>query len=1235
MNGPRLRSLLVSVSTTAAAAGLAALAGPGCGDGLLCQNDVLVIIQSPSGTLGTDSDQVTAGVQTDVRVRTTLLVGTSIGLTVTDSTGFTVDEAGAVVDADGYALFADVTVPSGTATLRAEADAGECGVGVDQIELEVLAATGCDLTLRQPPEANDYYAPLRVLGAGADPDPATPGFQATIDVASTAGFAVELFRNDGGGDVSLGVITANPDGQITALATLPDGTQSLRAVCTSPGGGVQRQSATAALYVDTMAPTCALVAPAPGTTITPALDGDADASNGLQLTLVGAATGTGDVLGEASSFELTPAGGTTVTVSGSLLDVAGQGQAVATLDRAGAPDDATVVFSARDHAGNTCRAEATYPVRTDGCAIVVEAPTGPVTGDADGNPGNGVQVDVTVTVEPACAGRPVTSDCGLNNPSGVAPASGPLMLRVDACGAGVCEVSEACTFAVSTTDGIQTTAGLSLVFDNQAPVVDLVPINPAVPCGGQITPAQDQVGNLPGVQIRLRMYTPPAVVGREVVLTNASGTAVLPVTSVAGDIFPTVVGGANTLVGRASDVHGNLGQDAPCTITLADLAVSFSPPAADGIVGPGDGTVSAGRLAFPLCGTVSATGASVGVVIDGGPAQSATVTGQTWCVPVNLAASPPVHTVVASATAGASLGSASLALTVDLTPPPPISGLTAVAETRQSIALSWTSPSDGGRPVAAYVAKLATSPLTSANFNNTGTVLPTGLPLAPGTAERLVAEKLDAGTAYYLGLATIDAAGIRSTVTAVGPIVPRFTQTGALTAPTSTGDVGLGARLAHGLFNDDDFGDVAVAAPGADGGAGAVYVYFGSSAGISDSPGLTLSGPGAGAAFGAGLTALRWSSASRDDLVVGAPGGDAGRGQVLVWSGGAAFPVGAADASSAPLVLGVDAGAPGWFAGAGLGANLTRIRFDDDGVDDLAIAAPGGGGGASGVVLVYGGTLGPSPVLLSSVTSAGSGTTVVELFVDPVGSAATVGAALVDVGPTASAGDVSSDLLIGYSDDGAANNDLLYLLRGGARPGSAGVHARTLGAADLTLRYTVADSSTDFGQTAAGVGDVDGDGVGDVAVGAWRFGADRGQVFVVRGGLTGDREITAGGTALTTFTGSTDGAALGAAVAAGAGDVDADGQPDLLVVGRAAGVARLFVWFGGAVPTGSSSEASADYVVLGPASFALATPGAGGPPAQARWIGDVNRDGLADVCWASPADSGGDGGFEVLWDDGP
>ena len=76
-----------------------------------------------------------------------------------------------------------------------------------------------------------------------------------------------------------------------------------------------------------------------------------------------------------------------------------------------------------------------------------------------------------------------------------------------------------------------------------------------------------------------------------------------------------------------------------------------------------------------------------------------------------------------------------------------------MAETRQSIALSWTSPSDGGRPVAAYVAKLATSPLTSANFNNTGTVLPTGLPLAPGTAERLVAEKLDAGTAYYLGLA--------------------------------------------------------------------------------------------------------------------------------------------------------------------------------------------------------------------------------------------------------------------------------------------------------------------------------------------------------------------------------------------------------------------------------------------------------------------------------------------------
>ena len=35
---------------------------------------------------------------------------------------------------------------------------------------------------------------------------------------------------------------------------------------------------------------------------------------------------------------------------------------------------------------------------------------------------------------------------------------------------------------------------------------------------------------------------------------------------------------------------------------------------------------------------------------------------------------------------------------------------------------------------------------------------------------------------------------------------------------------------------------------------------------------------------------------------------------------------------------------------------------------------------------------------------------------------------------------------------------------------------------------------------------------------------------------------------------------------------------------------------------------------------------------QARWIGDINRDGLDDVAWASPFDNGGDGSFEVLWD---
>jgi hypothetical protein len=1208
----------------------------GCGDPPICNGDVFVVIQAPSTQVTADLDSATLGVQTPVRVRTSLAEGDVVTLDVAGPDGHPVVVGEQAVDGNGVATFASVTLPTPRATIHAVGK-GLCGQGADAVIVDVSAGAHCGLTISPAPTTVPYYGAIGVLNGASDPDPATPGVQGSIEIATGAGWSVEVFLTDATGEHSLGSTSASPSGAAVMPTTFFDGQLALRAVCAGPAGEVA-PSLTTTIVVDATSPSCDLTSPAPGSTITPSYDANGDLSDGIQLT-IGAHIGGADTVGEPASFTITPDSGGAMTLAGSLVDAAGESAVAATLAPPTTPAMTTIAINGQDHAGNTCASSATYAIVYAGCDLQVTAPTGPVTVDADGNRANGAQLDLGLAVGAACVGRTVTTDCGSNHPSGVVPVGGQLALRVDVCATSPCEAQTTCTARVTTIDGVETATSTTLTFDNQPPAVSVAVITPTLACGAVITPASDADPVADGVQLVARVTAPTAAT-RSLQLTSGSATTTYDAT---GDVTLTIAPGPNALVGIAADALGNRAQTAACTVSLADLSVSFAPPAADGAVAIKDGVVSAGGLTFNLCGTVSATGASVALAIDGAAAVPATVAGNGWCRSIKLAASPPAHTIVATATAGSSFGTATLVLNVDLAPPGAVTGFAAAAVNRQRLHLGWTAPSDGGQRAASYLLKYATTALTDANFDTTGSVVPTGLPAAPGTAESLDLFPERTGTALWVGIASVDAAGNRATAAIIGPVTPTFTQSGAITAPDqSLGNLNLGAAIAHGKFNDDDYDDVAVAAPtqfvGGKAQVGAVYVYFGGPTGIGATPGLVLNGTTTSGRFGAALTAVRWSSATRDDLVIGAPAVNAGAGGLFVFRGGAGLGTGARLASSADALINANPVTPGWFAGGALGQALATADVDGDGVDDLVASAVNGGGTRGGVIVIYGGTA-PGNVLLSDLDPSGLGGAVVSLLEDPSASMGhQFGYYLHAVGPTQGASDLTDDLVVGYYDDATTANDSVYVLRGdGTRPAASAVTRRSFVAGrDVRIDYVTPYKLTEWGAQVTTIEDLNGNGTRELVISAYRTLGGAGQVVIVEGGALGTAGVALSSdpaVALTTI-GAGGSHWFGAAIAAHDGrsrdDVDGDGHEDLLIGGVVGTSARLYTWFGGTIPLGVSTTASSGYAATGPSTFLLSHQNPEGPAAQARWVGDVDGDGLDDLCWSSPYDNNQDGSFEVL-----
>lgn len=345
------------------------------------------------------------------------------------------------------------------------------------------------------------------------------------------------------------------------------------------------------------------------------------------------------------------------------------------------------------------------------------------------------------------------------------------------------------------------------------------------------------------------------------------------------------------------------------------------------------------------------------------------------------------------------------------------------------------------------------------------------------------------------------------------------------------------------------------------------------------------------------------------DVLVGAPAhganGRASSGRVYLVRGATMRgAVGLETIAAGDGGFAIDGEAPEVRAGEALAAGGD---VDGDGRADLLVGAPqtnlGNGpmGDNVGRAFVIFGSDRTQPLDLAELVARGAGQSFTG---EKMGDAA--GAALARVGDVD--GDGRSDFLIGapLAGDGETRPGRSYLVLGRAGAGSWRLDQRLAQGTAFVLDGEAQDDRS--GSALAGLGDIDGDGVPELAIAAPSFdgdGIDRGRVYVVRGSVAlASRSLAsiAAGEGGFAIDGEADLDAAGAAVA-GVGDVDGDGRDDFAIAAPGHDDARGRIY----VVTDASSFADGD------GGFVIDGEQPGDSIAAVARAGDLDGDGLDDV----------------------
>jgi hypothetical protein len=468
--------------------------------------------------------------------------------------------------------------------------------------------------------------------------------------------------------------------------------------------------------------------------------------------------------------------------------------------------------------------------------------------------------------------------------------------------------------------------------------------------------------------------------------------------------------------------------------------------------------------------------------------------------------------------------------------------------------------------------------------------------LASSAPDRIEIRVADAGASYPL---TID-----PLLTSIADAVLGSGQDSSVFGATVSG---------AGDVNGDGYDEILIGAWAYDNGEGdegAVFLYYGSGSGSSGAGGVSIIESDQGGAL------LGWA--------VGAAGDVNGDGYDDIVMAARQYDAGQPDEGAAFIFH----GGPGGIPSSSVSAAATRIEGDigmllmgqsvsgigdvnGDGYGDVAIAADLYESSLlqqdEGAVFVF---LGRA----SGIPTGGLSSAAARLESDQTG--ARFGDAIAGAGDVN--GDGYADLLVGafLYDQGESDEGAAYVYLGGP----AGITSGSPATASAVLQSNQAGAQLGF--SVAGLGDVNGDGYGDVALGAPYYdaiGADSGEIYVFHGSSTG---ITSGGPpqAAGRIARIQGNERVGWAIA-GIGDVDGDGYADLAVgspltasisTGVQGGTAAVL--FGSA--TGIQTTGASGFSALFANEF-------GGPHAGAQLgysVGgaDVNGDGHADLVVGIP-----------------